>query len=236
LLGGMIMALVTIGALAGVELTLAMELQYVLDKTPLQAGIFLIPIMAAAALGGPVAGYLSNRFGLRGVASLSLALSAGALGFLAFADLNAPGIAVPAMLAVLGLALSIGLTASSIAIMGSVDASKGGAAGSLEATAYELGTGLGITVFGVFMSKVFGSTLSLPAELAPALAERAARSIGDTYVVAGELPAVQGNALIEAAKLAFSSTHSVLLTTSAVVIALLAVVVFVLFGRQRQQI
>jgi len=236
LLGGMIMALVTIGALAGVELTLAMELQYVLDKTPLQAGIFLIPIMAAAALGGPVAGYLSNRFGLRGVASLSLATSAGALGFLAFADFNAAGIAVPAMLAVLGLALSIGLTASSIAIMGSVDASKGGAAGSLEATAYELGTGLGITVFGVFMSKVFGSTLSLPAELAPALAERAARSIGDSYVVAGELPAAQGNALIEAAKLAFSSTHSVLLTTSAVVIALLAVVVFVLFGRQRQQI
>ena len=106
---------------------------------------------------------------------------------------------MPAMLAVLGLALSIGLTASSIAIMGSVDASKGGAAGSLEATAYELGTGLGITVFGVFMSKVFGSTLSLPAELAPALAERAARSIGDSYVVAGELPAAQGNALIEAA-------------------------------------
>jgi len=42
--------------------------------------------------------------------------------------------------------------------------------------------------------------------------------------------------LIEAAKLAFSSTHSVLLTTSAVAIALLAVVVFVLFGRQRQQV
>ena len=138
------------------------------------------------------------------------------------------------LMADLGLALSIGLTASSIAIMGSVDASKGGAAGSLEATAYELGTGLGITLFGVFMSKVFASTLALPSGLAPPLAERAARSIGDSYVVAGELPAAQGNALIEAAKLAFSSTHSVLLTTSAVVIALLAVVVFVLFGRQQQ--
>jgi DHA2 family multidrug resistance protein-like MFS transporter len=36
---------------------------------------------------------------------------------------------VPALLALLGLTLSIGLTASSIAIMGSVEASKGGAAG-----------------------------------------------------------------------------------------------------------
>jgi len=52
IVAGMIMAMVTIGALAGVELTLAQELQYVLDKTPLQAGIFMIPLMAAAAVGG----------------------------------------------------------------------------------------------------------------------------------------------------------------------------------------
>ena len=235
LLAGLIMAVVAIGALAGVELTLAMELQYVLDKSPLQAGIFMIPIMAAAAVGGPLAGYLSNRFGLRWVASLSLLVSAGALGFVAFADLHAPGLSVPAVLAVLGLALSIGLTASSIAIMGAVEASKGGAAGALEATAYELGTGLGITFFGVFMSSVYGHTIALPGELATPLAERAARSIGDSYLVAAELPAEQAGALIEAAKAAFSSTHSVLLSTSAVVIGVLALVVFRLFKGYRGQ-
>lgn len=80
------MAIVASGALAGVELTLAQELQYVLGKTPLQAGTFMIPIMAAAAVGGPVAGYLSNRFGLRLVATLSLVISAGALVFLAQSD------------------------------------------------------------------------------------------------------------------------------------------------------
>lgn len=235
LLAGLIMAVVAIGALAGVELTLAMELQYVLGKSPLQAGIFMIPIMAAAAVGGPLAGYLSNRFGLRWVAGLSLLFSAGALGFVAFADLHEPGLGVPAVLAVLGLALSIGLTASSIAIMGAVEASKGGAAGALEATAYELGTGLGITFFGVFMSSVYGHTIALPGELATPLAERAARSIGDSYLVAAELPAEQASALIEAAKAAFSSTHSVLLSTSAVVIGVLALVVFRLFKGYRGQ-
>ncbi|GAA2813183.1 hypothetical protein GCM10010836_00080 [Aminobacter aminovorans] len=57
--------------------------------------------------------------------------------FLARSDFHDPGFLVPFALAALGLTLSIGLTASSIAIMGSVDASKGGAAGSLEATGYE---------------------------------------------------------------------------------------------------
>ncbi|WP_027909397.1 MFS transporter [Pseudomonas sp. URMO17WK12:I4] len=235
LLAGLIMAVVAIGALAGVELTLAMELQYVLDKSPLEAGIFMIPIMAAAAVGGPLAGYLSNRFGLRAVASLSLLVSAGALAFVAFADLHEPGVSVPVVLAVLGLALSIGLTASSIAIMGAVEASKGGAAGALEATAYELGTGLGITFFGVFMSSVYGHTIALPAELAAVLTERAARSIGDSYLVAAELPAEQGSAVIAAAKAAFSSTHSILLFTAAVVVGVLAVVVFRLFKGQGGQ-
>lgn len=226
IVAGLIMAIVASGALAGVELTLAQELQYVLGKTPLQAGIFMIPIMAAAAVGGPVAGYLSNRFGLRPVATLSLAISAGALAFLAQSDFHDPGVLVPFALATLGLALSIGLTASSIAIMGSVDASEGGAAGSLEATGYELGTGLGITLFGVFMSSAFSRAIELPSSLSQALAEQASRTIGDAYIVASELPGAQGAVLIEAGKAAFTETHTILLTTAAVVITALAVAVF----------
>lgn len=129
ILAGMMMAFVATGTLAGVELTLAQELQYVLGRTPLQAGIFMIPIMAAAAVGGPVAGYFSNLCGLRTVASSSLALSAGTLCYLAQADFHHPGIGVPTILALLGLTLSIGLTASSIAIMGSVETDKGGSSG-----------------------------------------------------------------------------------------------------------
>ena len=189
--------------------------------------------MAAAAIGGPIAGYLSNRFGLRLVAVLSLALSAGALVYLAQSDFHDPGYIVPLALAILGLALSIGLTASSIAIMASVDASKGGAAGSLEATGYELGTGLGITLFGVFMSSVFSHAIDLPSGLSPDLAEEASRTIGDTYIVAGKIAGEQGETLIEAGKAAFSMAHAVLLMTAAGVIAILAVLVFFTLARHR---
>ncbi|WP_421590729.1 MFS transporter [Shinella sp. M27] len=232
---GMIIAVVASGALAGVELTLAQELQYVLDKTPFQAGVFMIPIMAAAAVGGPVAGYLSNLFGLRVVASLSLLVSAIALGFLAVSDFHDPGLIVPVLLAVLGLTLSIGLTASSIAIMGSVEASKGGAAGSLEATSYELGTGLGISLFGVFMSAAYRHAIAVPEGLALDEAEQATRSIGDTYLVAHRLGVERAATLIDAGKDAFSATHSVLLSTAAGVIGILTVLVFFMLASYREK-
>ncbi|AEM40827.1 MFS transporter [Ketogulonicigenium vulgare] len=231
IVAGMIMAVVATSALAGVELTLAQELQYVLDRTPLQAGIFMIPIMLASGVGGPVAGYLSNRFGLRNVATLALLSSAASLATLAQLDFHDPGWVVPMLLALLGLALSIGLTASSIAIMGAVEAEKGGAAGALEATSYELGSGLGITLFGVFMSSIFTRMIVLPEGIAPDMADAAMRSIGDSYLVAAQM--ADGTALIAAAKAAFTDTHAVLLTTSAALIGALACLVFVLLAHYR---
>ncbi|MCP1328059.1 MFS transporter, partial [Halomonas sp. 707D4] len=233
IVAGMLMALVVSGSLAGVELTLAQELQYVLGKTPLQAGLFMIPIMAAAALGGPVAGYLSQRYGLRRVACTSLGCSALALAYLSRADFHDPGLLVPLALAVLGLALSIGLTASSIAIMGAVEARQGGAAGALEATSYELGTGLGITLFGVFMASVYRRSVALPASLESDLAAQAGHSISDSIVVAQGLEADTAEAVLAAARDAFSTTHSTLLMSAAVIIALLALGVYVMLGYTR---
>lgn len=230
IVAGIIMAMVASGGLAGVEFTLAQELQYVLDKSPLQAGIFMIPIMAAAAAGGPVAGKLSVMFGLRNVAGSSMAVAALALSGIAISDFSNPGVLLPLLMAVLGLSLSIGLTASSIAIMSAVDGSKGAAAGSLEATAYELGSGLGITLFGVFMSAIYTNNFRAPPNLPADIAAQAAQSIGDSYLVAHQLMAEQSNAVILAAKAAFSMTHSILLMTAAVLIGGLCILVFFLLG------
>lgn len=228
ILAGICMALVVSGALSGVELTLAQELQYVLSKTPLEAGIYLIPIMAAAAVGGPVAGRLTSAFGLRTVASASLVLAASALILLSISNLAEPGLIVPALLASLGLALSIGLTASSIAIMGAVQASEGASAGALEATAYELGAGFGITLFGVFTSFLFGRALSMPASIPAELKGQASRSIGDTMIIAEQLPTGEAQPLIAAGQAAFNSAHSILLAAAGALLMALALVVFLL--------
>lgn len=233
IVAGMIMALVASGALVGVELTLAQELQYVIGKSPLKAGLFMVPIMAAAAVGGPIAGLLLNTFGLRLLATVALLGAAASLAYLSGADFHDPGLSVPAALAAVGLTLSVALTASSIAIMGSVEPEKGSVAGSLEGTGYELGTGLGIALFGVFMTFVFSGALEVPPGLTQSLAQQASRSIGDTYLVASKLPAEEGAALIAAGKAAFSAAHVELLSAAAAVIAALAVAVYFLLAGYR---
>lgn len=73
------MALVVMGCLAGVELMLAHVLQFVFGRSALEAGVFMLPLMIALALGGPLAGAALATVGLQWVATLSLLLSAASL-------------------------------------------------------------------------------------------------------------------------------------------------------------
>ncbi len=231
---GMIIALVVSGSLAGVELTIAQELQFVVGKSPLEAGLFMLPLVVASALGGPLAGYLSNLLGLRVVAVLSLGTAAAALAGLGVSDFHQPGLGVIVFMVLLGLSLSIGLTASSIAIMGSAPPEKAGAAGSLEATGYELGAGLGITFFGVLLAASYGAGMVVPQNLAGLVPEGARHSIGEAMVAANGLGGANGDALAQAARDAFSSAHGTVLLTAASLIAVLAVAVLIALRNYRE--
>lgn len=219
---GFIMAFVASGSLAGFELVLAQELQFVLGKTPLDAGLFMLPLVIAAAVGGPVGGKLAVWFGLRSVASLSMAVAAASLAALAFADFKDPGIIVPALLAALGFALGVGLLASSIAIMGSAPEEKAGAAGALESTGYELGGGLGITIFGVLVNSIYRHSFVAPA----GATESASNSIGEAMTAANNIGGNLGSEIAAAAKFAFVDAHGTVLISVAIIIATLAIVVF----------
>jgi DHA2 family multidrug resistance protein-like MFS transporter len=224
---GLIMALVTAGALAGVELTLSQELQFVVGKSPLEAGLFLLPLMAAAAVGGPLAGWLAFILGTRGLATASLIVSAISLGGLALSDFHSISVGLVLFLVLLGLGLSVGLTTSSMAIMTSTPAEKAGAAGALESTAFELGSGLGITAFGVMLGTSYMKAITLPAGINPALADQARQSIGETIIVATEFANHEGELLAQAGRLAFRSAHTLVLGSAAGLLTVLAIIVFI---------
>nr|WP_298102465.1 MFS transporter [uncultured Shinella sp.] len=221
---GFLMAFVANGSLAGFELVLAQELQFVLGKTPLEAGLFMLPLVIAAAVGGPVGGKLTTWFGLRAVASISMAIAAASLAALSFADFKDGGIVVPAVLASLGFALGVGLLASSIAIMGSAPEEKAGAAGALESMGYELGGGLGITIFGVLVNSIYRHSFIAPQDAAAS----AANSIGEAMTAAHATGGDLGAEIAAAARLAFVDAHGTILLSVAITIALLAIAVFAL--------
>ena len=226
---GAVMALVVMGALAGVELLLAQELQFVAGKSPWEAGIFMLPLMVAAAAGGPLAGMILNATGLRLVAGGSLAISALSIAGLAYSDFGNAGVGVGALLACLGLALGIGLTASSVAIMSSAPEDKAGSAGALEATSYDLGTGLGIAVFGLVMATSYQRAIRLPDGLASEFAAKASHSIGETMLAAQSLTGEAGQGLAEAGRQAFKASHSMVLLAAAAMIGILSVVILLAF-------
>lgn len=217
---GFLMAFVASGALAGFELVLAQELQFVLGKTPLEAGLFMMPLVVAAAIGGPLGGRLAHRFGLRWVASLAMAGAASSLFGIAHSDFVRDVYLVAGLLAALGFSLGVGLLASSIAIMGSAPVEKAGAAGALESTGYELGGGLGITFFGVFVNSIYQSAYVGPS------AEGVSNSIGEAMTAAERIGGMQGEAITAAARLAFADAQGLVLMTTGLLIALLATSVF----------
>jgi DHA2 family multidrug resistance protein-like MFS transporter len=220
---GLLMAFVASASLAGFELVLAQELQFVLGKTPLEAGVFMLPLVIAAAIGGPLGGKLATRFGLRVVASLSMASAAFSLLAIAFCDFTHDTYLVAGLLVVLGLALGIGLLASSIAIMGGAPKEKAGAAGALESSGYELGGGLGVTLFGVLVNAIYRSSFS-----DPSLAiDGASNSIGEAMTAAREIGGAQGVEIAAAAQAAFVKAHGSVLILAGTMTALLSIAIFI---------
>ncbi|WP_406234208.1 MFS transporter [Isoptericola jiangsuensis] len=223
---GVLMAVVVMGALAGVELMLAQQLQFGRGMSPLDAALFMLPLMVSSAVGGPLAGWILGMAGLRTTAAASMALAATAFAMLAWMGSAAEGIGAISSLALLGLALSIGLTASSVAIMSSTPADKAGAGGALEATSYDLGTGLGITAFGLLLAADYRRHVDVPADLSIAIGEHASRSIGETFTAAKGLDPRDAEVLMDAGRTAFASAYGSVLITAAVVVAVMAVAVF----------
>jgi DHA2 family multidrug resistance protein-like MFS transporter len=223
---GFMMAFIVTGALAGFELLLAQELQFVWGKTPLQAGYFMLPLMVASGVAGPFAGRLVTYVGLRVIATSSMAISGLSLFALSLFDLQQDPIYAGILLAVLGLALGTGMVSSSLAIMGASPPDKAGEAGSLEATGYEMGSGIGIGLFGVLLGVMYQKGFVVPDMVASTLSSQAAHSIGEAILQAQTHHATQRDLIIKAAHEAFLGAHQMVLTVAAFILCALAGVVW----------
>jgi len=208
ILTGVLMALTAMITLVGFELLMAQELQFVHGFTPLEAGLFMLPLMLACSFSGPAAGALVGRFGLRKVATLGMALSALSFYGLAMTDMaNQRAVAW-------GWMILLGLSASTAAIMSAAPKEKATAAGAIETMAYELGAGMGIAIFGMILSHSFSGSIELPTELPATLMAQANASINEALLVAQQLSPALGEQVVNAANVAFKQSHSAVLSVA----------------------
>ncbi|WP_394546146.1 MFS transporter [Pantoea ananatis] len=222
ILSGVVMALTAMIALVGFELLMAQELQFVHGFTPFEAGKFMLPVMIASGVSGPIAGILVGKLGLRPVAVGGMGLSGISFLGLSMLDFSTQQWQAWCLMVLLGFSVSSALLASTSAIMAAAPKEKAAAAGAIETLSYELGAGLGIALFGLLLTRSFTASIVLPSALDPALAEKASSSIGEAINVAQTLEPALAGPTIQAAKSAFITSHSVALVSAAVLLLLLA--------------
>ncbi len=223
ILSGVVMAMTAMIALVGFELLMAQELQFVHGFTPFDAGMFMLPVMVASGFSGPIAGVLVSKLGLRIVAAGGMGLSALSFIGLSMLDFSTQQWLAWGLMVLLGFSAASALLASTSAIMAAAPKEKAAAAGAIETMSYELGAGLGIALFGLLLTRSFSAAIALPQGLESRVAEQASSSIGEAVKVAQELPPALADSVIQAAKTAFISSHSVALGSAGGMLLLLAI-------------
>jgi len=136
---------------------------YSFERTPLWAGIYLLPLTIGFLIAGPVSGWLSDRYGARPFATGGMLLAAASFGLLELlpADFSYPVFAV--LLLVNGIGSGLFTAPNTAGIMNAVPANQRGVASGMRATFQNSGFVLSIGLF--FSLMIAGLAASLPQTL-----------------------------------------------------------------------
>ncbi|WP_243225184.1 MFS transporter [Microbacterium sp. CIAB417] len=203
--GAILVNLLSVVALVGFLYFVSQHVQLVLGLSPMQAGLALVPGMAAMIVAGLTVVPISRRVPSHIVVPSALVFSV--VGYLLVAFSTQDHGVLPLILAfvVLGIGIGAAETISNELILSSAPAEKAGAASAVSETAYELGAVLGTAVLGGLITAFYRGALVIPEGIPAGAAEAARETLAGAYTEAHQLPAELGDALWSAAASAFGS-------------------------------
>jgi len=143
---------------------------YSFTRTPLWAGIFLLPLTAGFLIAGPLSGFLSDRYGARPFATGGMILGAISFALLMLLPVDFPYWAFACIILLQGIGSGLFASPNSAAIMNSVPASERGQASGMRATTMNAGMVLSIGVF--FSLMIVGLSSTLPHTMATQLEQQ----------------------------------------------------------------
>jgi MFS family permease len=147
LLGANLVAAVLTATTTSALLLVVLDLQGPQGLSPLETGALFTPVNLAVVAGSLGGGRLAERLGLRGAMAAGLAAIGAGVIWLGVAIVgDAPALALPPALVVVGLGLGAASVASTAAGTAAAGAAREGVASGLLNTAAQVGTALGVAV------------------------------------------------------------------------------------------
>ncbi|GAA3740268.1 DHA2 family multidrug resistance protein-like MFS transporter [Spinactinospora alkalitolerans] len=186
----LVLLLLGIMAVNGVFFLYPQFLQLVHGLSPLQAGLWVIPLALASIIGSVLAPFAARR--VRPAHVIAGGAVVSVVGFLLTIQVqSAAGLALlvgACVVAVFGLSPTTVLTTDMV--VGSVPPEKAGSAAAMSETSGELGIGLGVAVMGSIAAAVYRAEMagSVPADVPPEAAEAGRDGINGAVAAAEQLP------------------------------------------------
>lgn len=197
--------LLSVFSLVGFLLFVSQHLQLVSGRSPMEAGLVLLPGLAVTILAGlavvPVARVLPAWV----IVSGGLLLNAVGYGVVLLSGRAGTDLGLLVAFIILGAGVGAAETISNDIILSAVPAQKAGAASAISETAYESGSVLGTAVLGSVLTAAYRSRVEVPDTVKGADATIAGETLGGAAEVAAGLPDPVAEALLTSAQHAFDS-------------------------------
>jgi MFS family permease len=136
---------------------------YSFARTPLWAGIFMLPMTAGILLAGPVSGILSDKFGSRPFATAGMLGSVLSFILLDIMPINFNYVAFGLILLLMGISMGFFAAPNRAGVMNSLPARDRGSGGGMNATFQNSAQVLSIGIFFTLM--IVGLAATLPTRL-----------------------------------------------------------------------
>ncbi|MBG6084331.1 MFS transporter [Zhihengliuella flava] len=203
--GALTVNLLSVFSMVGFIYFLSQHLQLVAGRSPLDAGLFMIPGLVISIVSGLAAAQLARRFAVRDLMVVGLLLNAAAYAIVATVGATGSDALLLLGFCLLGAGVGLAETLSNDLALSAVPPSKAGAASAISETAYEGGSVLGTAVLGSLLNAAYARGLSTTAPLTEAQEVAAAKTLGGAHEVAESLPDAQAATLLADAAHAFDA-------------------------------
>ncbi|WP_067967653.1 MFS transporter [Nocardiopsis trehalosi] len=212
---------------------LTQYLQLVLGISPLRAGVALLPGLALAVAAGFAAVALSRRLSLGAVVVIGLGLITAGFLLLTRAPLDGGAVLVAVAFGLIGAGMGLAETLTNDAILTAAPPARAGAASAISETAYELGGALGVALLGSVLTAAYQWRLDAVPGVPDETMRAAEETLGGAVTAVEGLPAATADALLLAARSAFTDGIHLTSAIAAAITVAAAVQAGVLLRRRR---